>query len=330
MGLFNVGAFFVLFREALEAAIILGVLLQYVNRCIPNNPSLLRSVKRQVWIGTAVGLAISVLIGIAFTVVFYVLKQDVFGPYAPIFEGSLMSLAVIMLTWLAFSMIRITAMQDKWERKISRAAEEKNLEGGIEQGGKGMGQRWGFMILTFTVVIREGLESVIFIAGVGQGDPKALIIPGLLGIFLGILIGYLLYRSSTNLNLRIFFVISSAVLFVLAAGLAANASSEFEEVYYLRVVNNNVEGAGEEGETVIGMVEDGETGGFEGVPESSRIVWDASGCCSEKRNGFFQVLNTLVGWRAQPTVVTTAVYFSYWGMVMLLGALMWIKNRRSK
>ncbi|KAJ3086641.1 high-affinity iron permease [Quaeritorhiza haematococci] len=304
--LFNVGAFFVLFREALEAAIILGVLLQYVNRSISHNPTLLQRVKRQVWIGTGLGLVLSILIGIAFTIVFYVLKEDVFGSFESLFEGILQSMAVVLLTWLGFSMISITTWYEKWEKKIRKAAEAKKLD---DQGSRS--RDWGFMLLAFTVVVREGLESVVFLTGVGQGDPQALIIPGILGIALGILVGYLLYRGSHVLNLRLFFLISSAILFVLAAGLAANAAHEFEEYHYEKVIN-------------AGIPEEE----LEGRPESTPIVWDASGCCSEKKNGFFQILNTLVGWRAKPTVATTVTYFLYWAFVAITWGVLIVLGKK--
>lgn len=86
--LFNVGAFFVLFREALEATIILGVLLRYLNESI-DDPILKRRLRKQVWIGTSLGLGTSLLIGVLFTVMFYVLKKDVFGASEPLFGISI-------------------------------------------------------------------------------------------------------------------------------------------------------------------------------------------------------------------------------------------------
>lgn len=62
--------------------------------------------------------------------------------------------------------------------------------------------------------------------------------------------------------------------------------------------------------------------------ESSAILWDASDCCDENTNGFFQILHTLTGWKSRPTVVTTVVYFLYWFCVLLL--VIWQKVSQMK
>ncbi|TPX35996.1 hypothetical protein SmJEL517_g01854 [Synchytrium microbalum] len=57
--------------------------------------------------------------------------------------------------------------------------------------------------------------------------------------------------------------------------------------------------------------------GYAGLPGSTPLLWDVSGCCNENSNGFFQVLSSLTGWRARPTALTTGVYFGYWVIVAL-------------
>ncbi|KAI8865698.1 iron permease FTR1, partial [Ramicandelaber brevisporus] len=87
--IFNVPAFFILFRETLEAAIILCIVLNILNRTIRDNAELLRRAKRHVWIGTAVGLGISLAIAIAFIAVFYTIKSNLWEDAEPLWEGIL-------------------------------------------------------------------------------------------------------------------------------------------------------------------------------------------------------------------------------------------------
>lgn len=115
--------------------------------------------KRQVWMGTLVGMLVSVIVGAAFTAVFYVLKHDVLGDQMPMFEGILQSIATVLLTWLAFKMLSVNTMHARWEQKISASNPSADSDATNKSAG------FGFMLLTFSIVIREGLESVVFIAG---------------------------------------------------------------------------------------------------------------------------------------------------------------------
>ena len=319
--MFNLGAFFVLFREALEASIILTVLLRYID-ATPLTDWARKRLRRQVWIGSLIGLVISVALGVTFTLVFYLLKHDVLGDNLPLFEGILLLVAVILLTWLAFKMLSINEMYSKWQSKISKATKDVDLssdskpsienEPSADSADTSLTSfsKYGFVMLTFSIIMREGLESVIFIAGIGGGDPQSLLVPGLVGILVGSIVGFIIFKSSGKLNLRLFMIISTVVLLIIASGLATNAAAELEEYIFRKAVNRNVEGVGieDEGDEIYSK----EVGGFEDIPESTPIVWDLSDCCNEKRVYFFQVMYTLVGWKSKPTVVTTLVYILYW------------------
>jgi high-affinity iron transporter len=151
--LWNTGAFFVLFREALEAAIILGVLHRFVEKTMTDD-AMKRLAKRYIWMGALIGLFLSLSISILLTVAFYTLQKDFFGRMKPLFEGTLQLIAVLLLTWLSFKMLKSSVLYRKWEEKIACAAEKQSK------------QAKAFMVLSFSIIIREGLESVIFMAGV--------------------------------------------------------------------------------------------------------------------------------------------------------------------
>ncbi|TPX35995.1 hypothetical protein SmJEL517_g01855 [Synchytrium microbalum] len=255
--LFNVGALFILFRETVEGAIILSVLLRAVDKTV-EDPLRRKVLKKHVWAGVIIGGLISIIVGGGFAVAFWVLGQDVFGNSKAVWEGSFQAIAAILLTFLAFAMLKVSHLYHKWEAKIHKAAHEALKKPdffGLEDETNGTSssshqhinslaklprksffREYSFGILSFTIVIREGMESVLFLTGVGQSDPISLIIPGVVGFILGILVGYLVWRGAGKMRLDLFFRISAVFLFIVAAGLASNAAAAFESYNVSRVL----------------------------------------------------------------------------------------------
>ena len=87
--LFDVPAFLILFRETIEYSIILAVLFSFINRIVPeDNHELRKTMKRQIWIGTAAAVAVIVIIGAVFIAIFYTVasnlwehSEDIWGKY---------------------------------------------------------------------------------------------------------------------------------------------------------------------------------------------------------------------------------------------------------
>ncbi|TPX48373.1 hypothetical protein SeMB42_g03028 [Synchytrium endobioticum] len=277
--LFNVGALFILFRETVEGSVILSVLLRAVDKAV-DDPIRANQLKWHVWAGVIVGGVISIFVGGGFAVAFWVLGKDVFGNSKGVWEGSFMLLASILLTWLAFGMLKVSNLYAKWEAKIAEhavsALKKPDFFGFDEPTGKHahhqnsdscvtsspsphsstvvsptgssdpLNRRPGHArhpregriarflreyslgILSFTIVIREGMESVLFLTGVGQSDPVSLIIPGIVGITLGVGVGYAVWRGAAQMRLDLFFRFSAIFLFIVGAGLASNAAAAFE------------------------------------------------------------------------------------------------------
>jgi FTR1 family protein len=54
--------------------------------------------------------------------------------------------------------------------------------------------KWSMCLLAFSATLREGIESVLFLTGVGAGSSvKAVIIPGIVGLIVGILTGVAIF-----------------------------------------------------------------------------------------------------------------------------------------
>jgi len=109
----------------------------------------------------------------------------------------------ILIMGLAF--LRLPHAQTKWRLKLLSAYKDKHESGhgtieGEERDGdqreskKGKGGRMILFGLPFITVLREGLEGVVFLGGIGLSE-KPLAVAG--GAFMGLVIGTIIGTSQT-------------------------------------------------------------------------------------------------------------------------------------
>jgi high-affinity iron transporter len=89
--------------------------------------------------------------------------------------------------------------------------------------------------MAFFAVIREGLETVVFLLAVFQSadDPALAGFGALLGLAVAVAIGALVYSGGVRLNLARFFRITGFVLVLVAAGLVASTLHSAHEAGWL-------------------------------------------------------------------------------------------------
>ncbi|KAL2622004.1 hypothetical protein R1flu_002209 [Riccia fluitans] len=125
---------------------------------------------------------------------------------------------------MAFSMIRIDTWRSKWERKLTKVTTDS------VQKHTSTKSKYTLFLIPFTVVVREGVEAVIFLGGIGlEGSGNTYPLAAVTGAICGILIGYLLYRGGNHVAFKWFLGASTLLLLVIAAGLFAGSVHEFEE-----------------------------------------------------------------------------------------------------
>lgn len=289
MTLFSVPALLIMFREALEAAVVVSVLLQLVEKMK------MQKLKKHVWIGALTGVAISIVIGVVFIILFYVAGSKIFtGNSQAIFKGVVSWIACLLITVVAFHMLKFYNVERKWRRKLEGAM-EADREAAIKS------YKWSILLLALSATLREGIESVLFLTGVSQGDGiKSIIIPGIVGVILGLALGMLIfYTGRTIKSLKWFFIISCGLLLFIAAGLVAQGVVFF---------------------TSAGLF--GTTFPYEDRAWHNTILWNTSGCCDMYNNEFWSLIRALFGYTDQPTVINLMYYLLYWAIVL---ALMWWK-----
>jgi high-affinity iron transporter len=157
------------------------------------------------------------------------------------------------------------------------------------------GSFWGLALLAFTAIIREGIETSLFVVGQAtsaRADAPSLLVGALVGLTLAIALGYGFYRGSRRLNLGVFFRWTGVALIFIAAGLLSHAVHEFIEV------------AEYSGVALVGAERAFDLSGLlpheaiEGAPGGFALV-------------FGQLLRALLGYTSRPEFLTLGVHIAY-------------------
>jgi len=200
--------FFLMLREGLEAALIVGIVAAYLVKIGR------RDALPKVALGVGAALALSVGIGVGVTLTIQSLPLVV----KETLEGIAAVVAVGVLTWMLF-----------WMRRQGRA-----LKGELEHGvdlAISEGTTWAMVGLAFVAVIREGVETVLFLIPIlsFNGTGPDIAIGGILGLVIAAAFGWAIFVAGIRVNLRRFFTVTGTVLIFVAAGLVAFAIAEFGE-----------------------------------------------------------------------------------------------------
>ncbi|KAF9931896.1 hypothetical protein FBU30_009317 [Linnemannia zychae] len=288
----SIPVLFIVFREVAEAAIIVSVLLSFLRQVLGDDPSLRKRLSRQIWAGTILGLLISLAIGGVFILVWNIYGKNLWAASEGIWVGCFSFIAVLMITLIGIAMLRTNQMQEKWKLKLAKAMDDENANGLGNQSRK-----YALFLLPLVTVLREGLEAVVFIGGVTfTEDPKAIPLAVILGVASGLLVGWVIYRGGNKMRLHPFFVASTCLLMLLAAGLVSKGVAAFEADYWNRLTGAQSDDAG--------------------TFDPRYNLW-ALKCCDPKKPdaGWWSVANALVGWSNIASYWTVGSYILYWGLV---------------
>ncbi len=197
-------------REGLEAALIVSILLAYLTRLGR------RELRGAVWLGVVLAVALSVGVG----AVLQITRTELPDSKQAAFSGAMSVLAVALVTWMIF-----------WMAKRARFL-KAHLHGEIDRAVSG--GRLTLAAISFVAVIREGLETALFLwtsaTSTGNGEVVAPLVGAALGLLAASLVGVALYRGAIELNLSKLFQWSGAALVVVAAGVLSYAAGEFSEL----------------------------------------------------------------------------------------------------
>lgn len=246
-------------REGVEASLIVGIILAYLART--GN----RHHFRKIWAGTGAALAVSVGLG----VILFVTLGEFQAPYEQLFEASAMFLATVVLTWMLFWMRR----QARMVKGELQAAVDRVLTAG---------SAWGLAVLAFTAIIREGIETSLFLFGqvtAAAANRGSVLLGALIGLGIAAALGYLMYVGARRINYGTFFRLTGMALIFVAAGLLSRAVHELIEIGVINV--------------------------------GTQTAFDISGVLPHEGNPLGEFLQALVGYTSQPELLTVVVYLLY-------------------
>ncbi len=201
-------------REGLEAALIVGIIAAFLRQ--RGRADLLRPV----WAG--VGLA--VLICLAAGIGLQVLNANLPQLQQEQLETIVGVAAICMVSYMVFWMTR-------------HAPELKRHLEAATADALATGSAWALVGMAFLAVLREGLETAVFLLATFQASQNAELasVGALLGILVAALLGYGLYRGAVHINLGKFFSATSFVLVLVAAGLVMTCLHTAHEATWLNV-----------------------------------------------------------------------------------------------
>jgi len=198
------GAAIIVFREVLEAALIVGIVAAAT--CDVSG--------RARWMGA--GILAGLLGSIFLAIVAGDIAQMAGGFGQEILGITALSIAVAMLAWHNIWMSRHGQELAAHAQKTGRNITEGRLACSA------------LFTLIAVAVLREGSETVLFLYGlVSERDAsmQRMVIGGLAGLSCGVLIGYLLYRGLLKVPMRWFFKVTSVFVTLLAAAMASQIAS---------------------------------------------------------------------------------------------------------
>jgi high-affinity iron transporter len=133
-----------------------------------------------------------------------------------LFEGVAALIAVAVLTSMIYWMaIKGRAIKREVEGRVERAVTQ--------------GAIIGLVSLTFILVFREGLETVLFLTPTFGVDPTGTLVGAALGVLAGTLLAYGVFKMGLKLDLRKFFFLTSLLLILIAGGLLGYGVHELIE-----------------------------------------------------------------------------------------------------
>lgn len=247
------GALVIVFREVIEAGLIIGIVLGATRG--------MHGSRRFV-----IGGALAGLLGAGVVAAFAgAVAEAAGGTGQELLNAAVLALAVVMLAW-----------HNIWMARHGRelAQELAGIGRAVAEGEKSFP---ALAIVVGAAVLREGAEVVLFLYGIlASGESGASLLAGALGgLALGAATSSLVYFGLVSIPLRHFFSVTSALLTLLAAGLAAQCAGFLQEA-----------------RIATGL---------------SQVMWDTSAILSDT-SALGRILRTLIGYTDQPTALQLLVY----------------------
>lgn len=209
-------SFLITFRETLEVALIIGIILSYLLKTKQTKYNNI------IYLGVFSGIILSIIGALIFNNI----ASGFTGRAEYLFEGITMLIGALLLTTMILWMMKQKHIAKELEQKVALKLSDK--------------YKYGLFFLVLIAVLREGIETVIFLSASNLVSSDNNLIGALLGIIAAIFLGYLIFVSSKKVNIKKFFNITNILLILFAAGLVAHGTHELQEAQVIPIVIEHV------------------------------------------------------------------------------------------
>jgi high-affinity iron transporter len=260
------GALVIVFREVLEAGLIIGIVLA-ATRGVPD---------RGAWVGLGIGVG---ALGAGIIALFAEAISGAFeGSGQELLNACVLGAAVVMLMW-----------HNAW---MARHGREMATQIGAVGEAVTAGERpmTALAVVVGLAVLREGSEVVLFLYGIVAAGASAssLLVGSVLGLAAGAGFTALTYYGLLSIPARHVFTVTTVLIALLAAGMAAQAVQYLDAAGMIDVLGNR--------------------------------LWDTSGWLPQ--DGIVgRLLHTLVGYTDRPTELQLIAYLA---TLAAMAALTWV------
>jgi high-affinity iron transporter len=254
----------IVFREVFEAGLIIGIVMA-VTSSVPG---------RGLWVA---GGVIAGVLGACVVALFTGGLSELFGGSGQeLFNAGILGFAVLMLGW-----------HNVWMARHGRemAAEMRAAGHAVVTGSKSLA---ALAVVVMIAVLREGSEVVLFLYGVAAaqgGADISMAAGGAVGLVLGAIVCLLTYLGLITIPTRYLFAVTSTLITLLAAGMAAQAIAFLQQANILTVFDET--------------------------------VWNTSWLLSDS-SLLGRALHTLIGYVDQPTAMQLIAYAATLAVILVL------------
>ncbi|WP_088104044.1 FTR1 family iron permease [Halalkalibacter urbisdiaboli] len=285
-------AFLITLREALEAILIVGLILSYLTRLNANQ------YKKWVYLGVVLALVTSFLVALLFQVIFTGFAT--FGSEIYLKVG-IMFASVFLLTHMVVWM--------KKQAKEINSDMQKKIDAAITAGSVS-----AMIIHSYLIVVREGVETVFFFAAISNGDVTKVFqsFGAVSGLLLALIIGYLFFSGTMKISLKAFFNVTGIFIMFIAAGLFVQGVGVLQDLGKLGSVYTTAEGKPAEVYNIVHIMPEHYQDEAHYKRDTGQEVLISG------QIGLFMA--AMFGYSHNPSVEQILVYWGYFGLVY-----MWIK-----
>ena len=263
----------IIFREVLEAALIIGIVAA-ATRTVPG---------RSYWLAAGVAAG---LVGAGIVAFFATGIADMAsGMGQELLNAIILGLAVLMLAWHNIWMSSHGA---------ELAANARLVGSDITSGRRECSV---LLVIVGLAVLREGSEATLFLYGIAASEGTGalpMLAGGMVGLLMGVAVGYAMYAGLLRVPMRWFFAATGMLILFLAAGMASRSAHFLIQADLL--------------------------------PTLADPIWDSSAILSQQ-SPFGMLLHILLGYEDRPTGMQMVFYVTT--LVVVALGMKWAARPKS-